>query len=67
MQLSILMWLLLTVAPLAMRVGVPVVPGTPGPVGDYTEGEDFIKEYGFPGESLLGVNPSPADQVTTLL
>ncbi|KAH6916195.1 pyruvate carboxylase [Coprinopsis sp. MPI-PUGE-AT-0042] len=33
---------------IAMRVGVPVVPGTPGPVGDYTEGEEFIKEYGFP-------------------
>ncbi|KAF8998596.1 pyruvate carboxylase [Cyathus striatus] len=33
---------------LAMKVGVPVVPGTPGPVGDYTEGEAFIQEYGFP-------------------
>lgn len=34
-----------------MKVGVPVVPGTPGPVDAYTEAEDFIKEYGFPGES----------------
>lgn len=34
---------------LAMKVGVPVVPGTPGPVDSYTDGESFIKEYGFPG------------------
>ncbi|OJA09754.1 hypothetical protein AZE42_01474 [Rhizopogon vesiculosus] len=33
---------------LAMKVGVPVVPGTPGPVASYTEGDSFIKEYGFP-------------------
>ncbi|KAK1227226.1 pyruvate carboxylase [Marasmius sp. AFHP31] len=33
---------------LAMKVGVPVVPGTPGPVASYEEGEGFIKEYGFP-------------------
>ncbi|KAJ2915461.1 hypothetical protein MD484_g4955, partial [Candolleomyces efflorescens] len=33
---------------LAMRVGVPVVPGTPGPVDNYQAGEEFIKEYGFP-------------------
>ncbi|KAF9245317.1 carbamoyl-phosphate synthase L chain, ATP binding domain-containing protein [Melanogaster broomeanus] len=33
---------------LAMKVGVPVVPGTPGPVASYLEGESFIKEYGFP-------------------
>lgn len=32
-----------------MRVGVPVVPGTPGPVKDYVAGESFIEEYGFPG------------------
>lgn len=50
-----------------MRVGVPVVPGTPGPVGDYTGGEEFIKEYGFPGGLFtLCENPSPADQVTTI-
>ena len=30
-----------------MKVGVPVVPGTPGPVGSYTEADDFIKEYGY--------------------
>ncbi|KAI9461464.1 hypothetical protein HD554DRAFT_2129891 [Boletus coccyginus] len=33
---------------LAMNVGVPVVPGTPGPVASYLEGEAFIREYGFP-------------------
>ncbi|KAH7913063.1 carbamoyl-phosphate synthase L chain, ATP binding domain-containing protein [Hygrophoropsis aurantiaca] len=33
---------------LAMKVGVPVVPGTPGPVDSYLDGESFIKEYGFP-------------------
>ena len=36
----------------AIKVGVPVVPGTPGPVAAYTEAESFIKEYGFPGLSL---------------
>jgi hypothetical protein len=34
---------------LAMKVGVPVVPGTPGPVASYEDGDVFIKEYGFPG------------------
>ena len=34
----------------AIQCGVPVVPGTPGPVGSYEEGDAFIKEYGFPGE-----------------
>ncbi|KAF9648897.1 pyruvate carboxylase [Thelephora ganbajun] len=33
---------------IAIKVGVPVVPGTPGPVAAYTEAETFIKEYGFP-------------------
>ncbi|KAJ7695145.1 carbamoyl-phosphate synthase L chain, ATP binding domain-containing protein [Mycena rosella] len=33
---------------LAMKVGVPVVPGTPGAVASYTDGDAFIKEYGFP-------------------
>jgi len=33
----------------AMKCGVPVVPGTPGPVASYKDGEAFIKEYGFPG------------------
>lgn len=32
-----------------MRVGVPVVPGTPGPVQSYIEGETFTNEHGFPG------------------
>lgn len=31
-----------------MKVGVPVVPGTPGAVGSYQDGESFIQEYGFP-------------------
>lgn len=33
-----------------MKVGVPVVPGTPGPVATHTDGDAFIKEYGFPGQ-----------------
>lgn len=32
-----------------MKVGVPVVPGTPGPVNSYGEADGFIREYGFPG------------------
>lgn len=35
-----------------MKIGVPVVPGTPGAVGDYTEAASFIEEYGFPGAYL---------------
>ena len=27
-----------------MRCGVPVVPGTPGPVDSYTDGDAFISE-----------------------
>ena len=33
---------------LAMKVGVPVVPGTPGPVESYDKADAFIKEHGFP-------------------
>ncbi|KAG6845710.1 hypothetical protein H0H87_004976 [Tephrocybe sp. NHM501043] len=33
---------------LALKVGVPVVPGTPGPVEAYTDGAQFVEEYGFP-------------------
>lgn len=33
-----------------MKVGVPVVPGTPGPVASYQDGDAFIKEHGFPGK-----------------
>ncbi|KAI0726768.1 pyruvate carboxylase [Fomitopsis betulina] len=33
---------------IAIQCGVPVVPGTPGPVDSYQEGDAFIKEYGFP-------------------
>lgn len=36
-----------------MKVGVPVVPGTPGPVAAYGDGDAFIKEYGFPGEYFI--------------
>ncbi|KIY52892.1 pyruvate carboxylase [Fistulina hepatica ATCC 64428] len=32
----------------AMSVGVPVVPGTPGPVESYEDGNAYIQEYGFP-------------------
>jgi len=31
-----------------MKNNVPVVPGTPGPVSDPTEGLAFVEEYGFP-------------------
>ncbi|CAG8532502.1 4219_t:CDS:10 [Acaulospora colombiana] len=33
---------------IAMKVGVPVVPGTPGPVASYQEAASFIEEHGFP-------------------
>jgi pyruvate carboxylase len=33
---------------LAIQTGVPVVPGTPGPVESYELAHDFISEYGFP-------------------
>ncbi|TFY78066.1 hypothetical protein EWM64_g5946 [Hericium alpestre] len=33
---------------LATKVGVPVVPGTPGAVESWEDAESFIKEYGFP-------------------
>lgn len=36
-----------------MKVGVPVVPGTPGPVAKYSDGDAFIKEHGFPGRHFL--------------
>ncbi|KDQ19172.1 hypothetical protein BOTBODRAFT_28656 [Botryobasidium botryosum FD-172 SS1] len=32
----------------AMRAGVPVVPGTPGAVESYTDAAGFVEEYGFP-------------------
>lgn len=38
-----------------MKVGVPVVPGTPGPVANSKDGESFIQEYGFPGLILVNV------------
>lgn len=33
----------------AIKIGVPVVPGTPGAVEKYTDAAGFVKEYGFPG------------------
>ena len=33
---------------LAIKTGVPVVPGTEGPVESYDLADSFIKEYGFP-------------------
>ncbi|TYJ59072.1 pyruvate carboxylase [Cryptococcus floricola] len=33
---------------LAIRTGVPVVPGTPGAVESYELAAEFIREYGFP-------------------
>ncbi|TFY55560.1 hypothetical protein EVJ58_g8169 [Rhodofomes roseus] len=33
---------------IAIQIGVPVVPGTPGPVDSYREADAFIQEYGFP-------------------
>ncbi|CAH1771296.1 10065_t:CDS:2, partial [Entrophospora sp. SA101] len=33
---------------LAIQCGVPVVPGTPGPISTIEEAENFIAEYGFP-------------------
>lgn len=39
---------------LAMKVGVPCVPGTPGPVANYMDGAAFVEEHGFPGMSNIG-------------
>ncbi|KAI9205797.1 uncharacterized protein BJ171DRAFT_499624 [Polychytrium aggregatum] len=33
---------------IALKTGVPVVPGTPGPVKSLAEGHAFVKQYGFP-------------------
>lgn len=33
---------------LAIKIGVPVVPGTPGAIATYEEGKDFVDKYGFP-------------------
>ncbi|KAI8981409.1 pyruvate carboxylase [Pilobolus umbonatus] len=33
---------------IAVECGVPVVPGTPGPVKSFEEAKKFIGEYGFP-------------------
>lgn len=44
-----------------MKVGVPVVPGTPGPVDSYTDGDAFIKEYGFPGTADSSMSKHDSD------
>jgi pyruvate carboxylase len=31
-----------------MSIGVPVVPGTPGPIAKYEDGAAFVAEHGFP-------------------
>ncbi|GAA5994110.1 hypothetical protein JCM5350_008098 [Sporobolomyces pararoseus] len=33
---------------LAMSINVPVVPGTPGAISSYEEGNAFVEEHGFP-------------------
>ncbi|GAA5993594.1 hypothetical protein JCM11641_005128, partial [Rhodosporidiobolus odoratus] len=33
---------------LAMSIDVPVVPGTPGAISSFEEGDAFVKEHGFP-------------------
>ncbi|KAG0323343.1 pyruvate carboxylase [Dissophora globulifera] len=33
---------------IAIAAGVPIVPGTPGPINSIKEAEAFVKEYGFP-------------------
>ncbi|KAG0365147.1 pyruvate carboxylase [Gamsiella multidivaricata] len=33
---------------IAIAAGVPVVPGTPGPISSVKDAETFVKQYGFP-------------------
>ncbi|KAI9475499.1 MAG: pyruvate carboxylase [Benjaminiella poitrasii] len=33
---------------IAVQCEVPVVPGTPGPVAEFQQAQEFIKEHGFP-------------------
>lgn len=33
---------------LAIKCGVPVVPGTPGPVDNVKDAEDFVAKHGYP-------------------
>ncbi|KAG8989637.1 pyruvate carboxylase [Tulasnella sp. JGI-2019a] len=33
---------------IAMQCGVPIVPGTPGPIASYKDAQKFIDEHGFP-------------------
>ncbi|EJU03925.1 pyruvate carboxylase [Dacryopinax primogenitus] len=33
---------------IARAAGVQIVPGTPGPVANYKDGEAFVKQHGFP-------------------
>ncbi len=41
---------------LAMKVGVPVVPGTPGPVAHFKDAAKFIEEHGFPSKCARGLH-----------
>ena len=46
--LNTIMMLTIMIVPKAIECGVPVVPGTPGPISTIAEAEEFIAEYGFP-------------------
>ncbi|KAI5481431.1 pyruvate carboxylase [Pseudohyphozyma bogoriensis] len=37
---------------LAMGINVPVVPGTPGAISSYEEGNAFVEQHGFPGRGM---------------
>lgn len=41
----------------AEKAGVPIVPGTPGPVAKYEDGWSFVEEHGYPGEFLSSPTP----------
>lgn len=41
---------------LAIKTGVPVVPGTVGAVESYDLAADFIKDVGFPGVFILSIS-----------
>src|SRR4051794_16389847 len=47
-DLNTIMMLTITFVPKAIQCGVPVVPGTPGPISTLAEAEEFIAEHGFP-------------------
>lgn len=33
---------------LAIKNNVPVIPGTPGPVAEVSQAEEFVAQYGYP-------------------